>query len=633
MKYKAAKWIKVDPPEVEAILAAIQSVLSEKQYSTVKQSFETLVWLQTAIREKSISIAKLSRMLFGKKTESMKNLKDCVGSKKNPCSANGNVNAPIVTPAQSANQTEEDDVADEKPKNENEKIEGVSQETSQPNETERKKGHGRKPLDAYKVTRLVHIPHDQLKTGQVCPLCNKGKLYQIDPQVLLLIKGQPPLKAEAYSAQGLRCNLCGQVFRATFPKEVISQPKADITARAIVSLAKYQLGTPLYRLETWQKIMKLPISDTEMWEWTESVALVLYPIRQTLLKIASCGNVIHNDDTKGRILDLMAANRLAQKGETSEKNRKGIFASCLLSITKEGYQIASYVTGHKNSGENLDDLLDLRPMDFQKPIQACDASSSNTAERHDTEIAHCLNHARHNFCEIVEEWPNEILHIIEMFNAVFMNDRKTKGMDIEKRLEFHRKESRPLMERLKKYCNDLLKNKIVEPNSNFAKAINYLNNHWEGLTLFLRNGLAPISNNNCERSVKSYVLIRKNAYFYKSCWGAMVGDILLSITRTCELNNINPYDYLVAIQANSDVAAKDPTDWLPWNYTKNTSAPYVDTHSSPIEEVYHNSATGPPTLIPVKAQPNLEEQKKTLRNRARDFFNCYYGREQAMSPT
>ena len=59
--------------------------------------------------------------------------------------------------------------------------------------------------------------------------------------------------------------------------------------------------------------MRLPISDAEMWKWTESVALILFPVHQSLLNIAAKGNVIHNDDTKAKILDLMKANDLAQK--------------------------------------------------------------------------------------------------------------------------------------------------------------------------------------------------------------------------------------------------------------------------------------------------------------------------------
>ena len=183
-------------------------------------------------------------------------------------------------------------------------------------------------------------------------------------------------------------------------------------------------------------------------------------------------------------------------------------------------------------------------------------------------------------------------------------------MNKEDRLKYHQKHSAPIMEKLKTHCNSLLERKIVEPNSSFGKAINYLNNHRDGLTLILKNGEGPLSNNDCERTIKSKVLIRKNSYFYKSIWGAMVGDILLSTIKTCTLNDINPYDYLMAIQANAEKANKDPEKWLPWNYSENTGCPYVNTQSIPAEEIYQNMSNGPPIITPITPQPNFEVDKK-----------------------
>ena len=267
--------------------------------------------------------------------------------------------------------------------------------------------------------------HGTLKVGDACPLCGAGKVYDWDPEAILVFKGQSPIRAEAYCAQGLRCNKCDAIFRAKFPKEVITQSRADFSARALVCLAKYQLGTPLYRLETWQNVMNVPISDAELWEWTESVALVLFPVYKALLKVAATGDVIHNDDTTAKILELMAENELVEKnhaennseGVKNEKFRKGIYTSILLSKVG-GREIVFYCTGRKNAGENLDDLLDHRPKDLPKPVQSCDASTSNAPERHETEVAKCFIHARHNFCELLEVWPQEALTAIEMIDPL-----------------------------------------------------------------------------------------------------------------------------------------------------------------------------------------------------------------------
>ena len=69
--------------------------------------------------------------------------------------------------------------------------------------------------------------------------------------------------------------------------------------------------------------------------------------------------------------------------------------------------------------------------------------------------------------------------------------------------------------------------------------------------------------------LKKAILNRKNAYFYKTRYGAAVGDRYMSLIHTCELNGINPFDYLTALLRHADQAAAAPAMWMPWNYRAN----------------------------------------------------------------
>jgi hypothetical protein len=112
-----------------------------------------------------------------------------------------------------------------------------------------------------------------------------------------------------------------------------------------------------------------------------------------------------------------------------------------------------------------------------------------------------------------------------------------------------------------------LDDRLVEPNSSLGDALRYMLNHWEPLTLFLRQPGAPLDNNICERALKKFILLRKNAYFYKTENGARVGDTFMSLIHTAELNQVNPFDYLVALLRHPGAVAENPGAWLPWNYT------------------------------------------------------------------
>ena len=106
----------------------------------------------------------------------------------------------------------------------------------------------------------------------------------------------------------------------------------------------------------------------------------------------------------------------------------------------------------------------------------------------------------------------------------------------------------------------------VEPNSSLGQAIAYLLKHWTKLTLFLRRPGAPLDNNICERALKKAILHRKNALFFKTLNGAHVGDLFMSLIHTCELEGVNPFDYLTALQRHADDLATMPAAWTPWNY-------------------------------------------------------------------
>ena len=40
----------------------------------------------------------------------------------------------------------------------------------------------------------------------------------------------------------------------------------------------------------------------------------------------------------------------------------------------------------------------------------------------------------------------------------------------------------------------------------------------------------------------------------------------MTFIHTCELEGVNPFDYLVAIQRHSPQVEANPDKWMPWNY-------------------------------------------------------------------
>ena len=431
-----------------------------------------------------------------------------------------------------------------------------------PDESTTHKGHGRNGASAYASARKVVIPA-KLTCGDTCPECTRGRVYtQRQPKTLVRVVGQAPVEATVYEMERLRCNACGQVFTAEAPEDIGSE-KYDATAIAMIAQLKYGAGVPFTRLERMEAQMGIPLPAATQWELMEQGAANAKPAFDHLIRQAAQGEVLHNDDTGMRILQLAR--------EPSDK-RTGIFTSGIVSLWKNR-KIALFFTGRQHAGENLADILKHRAGEIRSPIQMCDALSRNTPKLTggvQILLANCIAHGRRQFVDIAANFPEECGYVLESLGMVYGNDAlaRERGLDAEQRLQFHQQYSGPLMDQLHDWLEEQLSEAKSEPNSGLGKAISYLLNHWQALTLFLREKGAPLDNNLCERALKKAILNRKNALFYKTPNGAMVGDLFMSLIHTCELNGVNSFRYLTELQRHAEGVKHAPADWMPWNYAE-----------------------------------------------------------------
>ena len=197
-----------------------------------------------------------------------------------------------------------------------------------------------------------------------------------------------------------------------------------------------------------------------------------------------------------------------------------------------------------------------------------DALPSNTAGELETIVANCLAHARRKYVEVAINFPEECRFVLECLRDVYKHDAEARQQNLSpaERLAYHQDKSGPLMDQLARWLTEQLTERQVEPNSGLGQAIRYMQNHFEALTLFLREPGAPLDNNLCERALKKIILHRKNAMFFKTQNGARAADVFMSLIHTAELNQANAFTYLVALLKHHQAVAKAPGEWLPWNY-------------------------------------------------------------------
>jgi transposase len=529
MKKGSAK-LEVSSEQLQELKHRIRErKLQEADYRLIEAILETVEFLRDAVQKKTIAVKRLLGMLFGVRTE-----------KTRKVLPNGGPKPPPPSPT-TAGQT-----------------------------ATKRKGHGRNGVEEYWGAEKVQIAHQNLKTGDSCPQCPKGKLYDTRrPAVLVHFQGSPPVMATVYECQSLRCSSCGAVFSAEAPQEV-SGKKYDETAGSTIAVLKYGHGFPFHRLEHLQAHLGIPLPASTQWELVDQKARAILPVYECLMQQAAQGELLHNDDTAMKILQYLGKRAGREEElEADQADRSGVFTTGIISVF-EGHKIALFFTGTNHAGENMAQLLERRQESRAPPLQMCDALSRNLPQKFEVILCNCLAHARRRFTELVEEFPAECEFVLESLKKVYLHDEQAKqeGKSAKQRLEYHQGHSQPVMQALEGWLHEQLDENKVEPNSSMGEAISYMLAHWEPLTRFLRVPGAPLDNNICERALKRAILHRKNCLFYKTQHGAFVGDLYMSLIYTCMLCGTNPAQYLTELERHTSELSDNPRQWLPWNYPR-----------------------------------------------------------------
>lgn len=568
--------IEKDESEIQAIIKMIEETsLSDDIKALVIKCIHLAVSLPLFLQKQSMTLKRLRVMLFGKGYR----------GKKNKKSASSHDKDPTATPPAPSGSSESD-----VPSHEGQAVDPVEEQNTPENalvsvEPCKKKqpGHGRMSHTVY--TDATDIPLSfAFKVGDPCPESCGGTLRFFRSSAVIRVKGQNFAHVYRYTWDTLRCTLCQMILRPALPPEAGSE-KYDASFKSIVALSKYFVAVPFYRQERFQNMLSFPLSDATQWDLIEQLAACCYTVFDVLQRLAANARLIHHDDTRVAILEVIQEIKNRATGDRTGMYTTGMVADY------EGHCIALFMNGRQHSGENIRDVLQHRDPEKEMVLQMCDALSANIPKGLKTIVCHCLAHGFRKFDELKDFFEPECLTILRLLGQVFQNDAVTRTMSHTERLEYHQEHSQSLMDALKTYMDAVIEEKIVEPNSELGRAIHYMQRHWEKLMRFLSVAGAPIDNNIVERALKIAIRNRKSAMFYRTVYSAGIGGMITSIIYTCHLAKANPHHYLTVLQTHAKAIAQHPEQWLPWNYRVALSQ--VETASWGVNAA-NASAHGPP---------------------------------------
>ena len=191
-------------------------------------------------------------------------------------------------------------------------------------------------------------------------------------------------------------------------------------------------------------------------------------------------------------------------------------------------------------------------------------------------VVGCWAHARRKFDEALQTLPKDkrqgspaavgecyctkLFQLEETLSELTAEERYNKRLELEK----------PVLDALLAWAEDA--SVKTAPKSALGKALHYLREQWPYLIRYLEDGRLELSNNRAERSIKPFVMGRKNWLFSNTPAGAQSSAVIYSLIETAKENDLDPYRYLVWLLHNAPEQSQKDEDWpesfLPVNAPK-----------------------------------------------------------------
>lgn len=327
------------------------------------------------------------------------------------------------------------------------------------------------------------------------------------------------------------------IISTKVPNTVFYKSMASNELIAHMLIMKYQHAMPLYRQETYFKMLGAELSRQTMSNWTIAAASVLEVVYNTMKYELLKRNYIQADETTLQVID--------DDGEDSKsKKYMWLYKS---GASKEPIILYDYQKTRSSSC----------PKEFLKEfsgfLQTDGYSGYNKVDN--IKRIYCLAHIRRKFYEIIVNLDEEALkksraiigfNYCEKLYKIEKDLREAYSKDEDyynKRYEIRLKKSAPLLDEFKEYVEREIKNAL--PKSPLGKALDYTKKLLPDMKTFLLDGSLEIDNNGAERAIKPFVIGRKNWLFSNTAKGARASASIYSIIETAKANGLIVEKYLV----------------------------------------------------------------------------------------
>jgi transposase len=398
------------------------------------------------------------------------------------------------------------------------------------------------------------VEHRLPESKLACPQCGTT-MTEIGKEVrrsLVIIPAQVKIREDWFFTYACpKCKLDGTqtpILKAEKIPPVIPGSYASPEAIAHIAVQKYGMGSPLYRQAQELNRSGVMLSRQTMSNWLMWASEHwLAPIYEQLHKQLVSRQVLHADETTLQVLH--EAGRKAQSKSYMWLYRTGGDAE---------QPIVLYEYKADRKAENAEKFL----TGFSGWLHA-DGYQGYHRLPENISVVGCWAHARRKFDEAVNALPkpeqagSAALEGQRYCTKLFAIEKELAGLTPEERYAQRLEREKPVLDALLAWSYT----KKAAPKSALGRAIYYLQEQWPYLMRYLEDGRLELSNNRAERSIKPFVMGRKNFLFANTPGGAQGSATIFSLIETAKENDLDPFRYLVWILGTAPVMAADDPVW------------------------------------------------------------------------
>lgn len=441
--------------------------------------------------------------------------------------------------------------------------ESISQEVEQKKprgQQKGTKGHGRRSHNHLPmIEEILELPKDQ-RYCLICGLPFEELPGTEDSELIEIVDVKAhrrKIRRKIYKKR-CKCKNRKQASIITSPPapRVIPKSKIGISLWTKILLEKYHYQRPLYRLLKFLAKQGLSLPQGTITGGLKNILNIFVPIYDALQKKSLKEKHWHADESRWEVFQEI-------EGKAGHRWYLWVFRSVSSVVFK--LDPSRSAKAPKNFFKNIaKGILSVDRYVVYKVIAKAGLLI----------LAFCWVHVRRDFLSHAKCNPKEEqwgMDWVERINGLYhINNERVKHEKTSKEFTEKDTELRNALNGMRKKYKEQLQDTTLLTTQ--IKLLESLDNHWNGLIVFVDHPEIPMDNNIAERTLRNGILGRKSYYGSGSLWSGFLTVMLFSIFQTLELWGINQHtwlaEYLNACANNHGQAPKNISRFLPWEMSK-----------------------------------------------------------------